>query len=100
MKERQTVPSEMSLQQEHAISRGSVRRPMELLREEGWAVTIQGRCTFRRPQCEPAEELLCRPTCGLRFWLKAERSAKRLSPQVVPVVAAIRRRRALEARNR
>ncbi|MFG1618001.1 GntR family transcriptional regulator [Nonomuraea wenchangensis] len=50
LKERQTVPSETSLQQEHGIARGSVRRAMELLREEGWVVTIQGRGTFVAPQ--------------------------------------------------
>jgi GntR family transcriptional regulator len=49
-KERQLVPSESSLQQEHGIARGSVRRAMELLREEGWVVTIQGRGTFVAPQ--------------------------------------------------
>ncbi|MGW5154487.1 GntR family transcriptional regulator [Nonomuraea wenchangensis] len=50
LKERQTVPSETSLQQEHGIARGSVRRAMELLREEGWVVTIQGRGTFVAPR--------------------------------------------------
>ncbi|RVX45192.1 regulatory GntR family protein [Nonomuraea polychroma] len=34
------------LQQEHGVARGSVRRAMELLRKEGWVVTIQGRGTF------------------------------------------------------
>ncbi|MFG1685413.1 GntR family transcriptional regulator [Nonomuraea sp. NPDC049269] len=48
--ERQLVPSESSLQQEHGIARGSVRRAMELLREEGWVVTIQGRGTFVAPR--------------------------------------------------
>ncbi|MGW4963169.1 GntR family transcriptional regulator [Nonomuraea sp. NPDC004186] len=50
LKERQVVPSESSLQQEHGIARGSVRRAMELLREEGWVVTIQGRGTFVAPK--------------------------------------------------
>ncbi|MEW9553683.1 GntR family transcriptional regulator [Nonomuraea sp. NPDC050783] len=50
LKERQTVPSESSLQQEHGIARGSVRRAMELLREEGWVITIQGRGTFVAPR--------------------------------------------------
>ncbi|MER6946718.1 GntR family transcriptional regulator [Nonomuraea sp. NPDC000554] len=50
LQERQLVPSESSLQQEHGIARGSVRRAMELLREEGWVVTIQGRGTFVAPQ--------------------------------------------------
>ncbi|WP_327587850.1 GntR family transcriptional regulator [Nonomuraea sp. NBC_00507] len=46
LEERQLVPSESSLQQEHGVARGSVRRAMELLRKEGWVVTIQGRGTF------------------------------------------------------
>ncbi|MFG1707441.1 GntR family transcriptional regulator [Nonomuraea sp. M3C6] len=50
LEERQLVPSESSLQQEHGIARGSVRRAMELLREEGWVVTIQGRGTFVAPR--------------------------------------------------
>jgi GntR family transcriptional regulator len=48
--ERQVVPSESQLQQEHGIARGSVRRAMELLREQGWVVTIQGRGTFVAPK--------------------------------------------------
>ncbi|MEV4085521.1 GntR family transcriptional regulator [Nonomuraea fuscirosea] len=50
LEERQVVPSESSLQQEHGIARGSVRRAMEVLREEGWVVTIQGRGTFVAPK--------------------------------------------------
>ncbi|NJP93680.1 GntR family transcriptional regulator [Nonomuraea sp. FMUSA5-5] len=50
LEERQLVPSESSLQQEHGIARGSVRRAMEVLREEGWVVTIQGRGTFVAPR--------------------------------------------------
>ncbi|MEV0631534.1 GntR family transcriptional regulator [Nonomuraea wenchangensis] len=49
LEERQLVPSESSLQQEHGIARGSVRRAMEVLRKEGWVVTIQGRGTFVAP---------------------------------------------------
>lgn len=49
LKERRLVPSESSLQQEHGIARGSVRRAMEVLRGEGWVVTIQGRGTFVTP---------------------------------------------------
>jgi DNA-binding GntR family transcriptional regulator len=55
--ERQLVPSESSLQQEHGIARGSVRRAMELLREEGWVVTIQGRGTFVAPRESWPEKL-------------------------------------------
>ena len=50
LEERHVVPSESSLQQEHGIARGSVRRAMEVLREEGWVVTIQGRGTFVAPK--------------------------------------------------
>ncbi|MEV4115471.1 GntR family transcriptional regulator [Nonomuraea sp. NPDC049695] len=50
LQERQLVPSESSLQQEHGIARGSVRRAMELLRDEGWVITIQGRGTFVAPR--------------------------------------------------
>ncbi|MEV5559701.1 winged helix-turn-helix domain-containing protein [Nonomuraea wenchangensis] len=49
LEERQLVPSESSLQQEHGIARGSVRRAREVLRKEGWMVTIQGRGTFVAP---------------------------------------------------
>ncbi|MEV0614632.1 winged helix-turn-helix domain-containing protein [Nonomuraea sp. NPDC050404] len=56
LRERQLVPSESSLQQEHGIARGSVRRAMELLREQGWVVTIQGRGTFVAPQEKWPEE--------------------------------------------
>lgn len=50
LRERQQIPSESYLQQEHGIARGSVRRAMELLRDQGWVVTIQGRGTFVAPR--------------------------------------------------
>ncbi|WP_326826454.1 GntR family transcriptional regulator [Streptosporangium sp. NBC_01756] len=43
---RQVLPSESQLQQEHGVARGTVRRAMRALGEQGWTVTIQGRGTF------------------------------------------------------
>ena len=43
---RQVLPSETQLQQEHGVSRGTVRRAMRHLGEQGWTVTVQGRGTF------------------------------------------------------
>jgi GntR family transcriptional regulator len=40
------IPSESYLQQEHGVSRGTVREAVALLREAGLVVTIQGRGTF------------------------------------------------------
>lgn len=47
---RQVLPSEKQLQQEHGVARGTVRRAMDLLGEEGWTVTVQGRGTFVAPR--------------------------------------------------
>ncbi|MEV0149124.1 MULTISPECIES: GntR family transcriptional regulator [unclassified Nonomuraea] len=47
---RQLVPSESALQNEYDVSRGTVRRAMAALGEEGWVVTIQGRGTYVAPQ--------------------------------------------------
>lgn len=47
---RQVLPSEAHLQQEHGVSRGTVRRAMAALGEQGWTVTVQGRGTFVAPQ--------------------------------------------------
>lgn len=47
---RQVLPSETHLQQEHGVSRGTVRRAMELLGEQGWTVTVQGRGSFVAPR--------------------------------------------------
>ncbi|MBN6051318.1 GntR family transcriptional regulator [Nonomuraea sp. RK-328] len=49
---RQMLPSEAHLQQEHGVARGTVRRAMKALGEEGWTVTVQGRGTFVRPREE------------------------------------------------
>ncbi|MFF0243953.1 GntR family transcriptional regulator [Streptosporangium sandarakinum] len=43
---RQVLPSEKHLQDEHGVSRGTVRLAMQALAERGWTVTIQGRGTF------------------------------------------------------
>lgn len=47
---RQILPSESHVQQEYGVSRGTVRRAMELLGNEGWTVTVQGRGTFVAPR--------------------------------------------------
>ncbi|GGK60021.1 hypothetical protein Ppa06_26230 [Planomonospora parontospora subsp. parontospora] len=47
---RQVLPSESQLQQEHGVARGTVRRAMQALGEEGWTVTVQGRGTFVAPR--------------------------------------------------
>lgn len=43
---RQVLPSETALVQEHGVSRGTVRRAMEMLRSEGWVRTFAQRGTF------------------------------------------------------
>lgn len=53
---RQLVPSEAALQKEYDVSRGTVRRAMQALGEQGWTVTVQGRGTYVRPAEEwPAQ---------------------------------------------
>jgi GntR family transcriptional regulator len=42
----QAMPSESYLQQEHGVSRGTVRMAIGLLRDEGLVVTLSGRGTF------------------------------------------------------
>jgi DNA-binding GntR family transcriptional regulator len=42
------LPSESYLQQEHGISRGTVRRAIEILASEGLVYTIGARGTFVR----------------------------------------------------
>ena len=46
---RQPLPSESQLMGEYGISRGSVRRALQLLAEEGLTITIQGRGTYVLP---------------------------------------------------
>jgi GntR family transcriptional regulator len=42
------LPSESYLQQQHEVSRGTVRRAIEILAEEGLVYTIGARGTFIR----------------------------------------------------
>ncbi len=44
----QPVPSETTLIQRYGIARGTVRRAIEVLRDEDLVVTVQGRGTFVR----------------------------------------------------
>jgi DNA-binding GntR family transcriptional regulator len=43
---RDPLPSEQALMDEHGISRGTVRRALDILRAEGLIVTFSGRGTF------------------------------------------------------
>jgi DNA-binding GntR family transcriptional regulator len=47
---RDPLPSESQLQQEHGVSRGTIRRALDILRDEGLIVTIAGRGTFVKPK--------------------------------------------------
>lgn len=42
----QPLPSESYLQQEHGVSRGTVREAVAILRDEGRVITIQGRGSY------------------------------------------------------
>jgi GntR family transcriptional regulator len=42
----QPLPSESYLQQEHGLSRGTVRMAIRTLRDEGLVITLSGRGTF------------------------------------------------------
>jgi GntR family transcriptional regulator len=42
----QPVPSETTLVQRYGVARGTVRRAIEVLRDEDLVVTVQGRGTF------------------------------------------------------
>ncbi|MGI9004925.1 MAG: GntR family transcriptional regulator [Streptosporangiaceae bacterium] len=44
----QMLPSETTLIQRYGIARGTVRRAIEVLREAGLVVTVQGRGTYVR----------------------------------------------------
>ena len=43
------VPSESQLQQEFGIARGTARKGIALLREQGLVVTVRGRGSFVNP---------------------------------------------------
>jgi DNA-binding GntR family transcriptional regulator len=43
---RQPLPSESYLMGEHGVSRGTVRKAMEVLRDEGWVVTVAQRGSY------------------------------------------------------
>jgi GntR family transcriptional regulator len=47
---RDPLPSESTLQEEHGVSRGTVRRALDILRDEGLIITITGRGTFVKPK--------------------------------------------------
>ena len=40
------IPSEKQIEQEHGIARGTVRKAVALLRDEGLVVTVAGRGTY------------------------------------------------------
>jgi GntR family transcriptional regulator len=44
------LPSETTLVQEYGIARGTIRRAIEVLRDHGLVVTVQGRGTYVRPE--------------------------------------------------
>jgi len=44
------LPSESYLQQQHGVSRGTVRRAIEMLAAEGLVFTIRARGTFVGPR--------------------------------------------------
>jgi DNA-binding GntR family transcriptional regulator len=44
------VPSEAQLVQEYGIARGTARRAIEVLRDEGLVVTVPGRGTYVTPR--------------------------------------------------
>lgn len=50
LKPRDPLPSESQLQQDHGVSRGTIRRALEVLRDEDLVVTIAGRGTFVKPE--------------------------------------------------
>ncbi|MEU4405048.1 GntR family transcriptional regulator [Streptosporangium sp. NPDC023963] len=53
---RQVLPSEKQMEDEYGVSRGTVRRAMAHLGEQGWTVTVQGRGSFVAPrESWPAE---------------------------------------------
>jgi GntR family transcriptional regulator len=47
---RDSLPSESQLQQTYGVSRGTIRRALDILKDEELVVTIAGRGTFVKPQ--------------------------------------------------
>jgi GntR family transcriptional regulator len=47
---RQALPSESRLQQEYEVSRGTVRKALDVLRSDRLVVTITGRGTYVNPR--------------------------------------------------
>jgi GntR family transcriptional regulator len=45
---RDPMPSEQQLQQEHGVSRGTVRAAFKMLRDEGLVITLPGRGSYVR----------------------------------------------------
>jgi GntR family transcriptional regulator len=43
------LPSELQLVQEYGIARGTARHAIEVLRNEGLVVTVQGRGSYVKP---------------------------------------------------
>ncbi|WP_327590947.1 GntR family transcriptional regulator [Nonomuraea sp. NBC_00507] len=55
-RERTPIPSINQLDQEFAVSRGTIRKVLGILTEEGWINPISGRGTYVRPRNEwPAD---------------------------------------------
>lgn len=44
------IPSETTLQQEYGVARGTVRKAIEMIRDQDLVVTVQGRGTFVKPE--------------------------------------------------
>ena len=47
------VPSESQLQQEFGVARGTARKAIGVLREEGLVVTVMGRGSYVNPERRP-----------------------------------------------
>jgi GntR family transcriptional regulator len=47
---RDPLPSESQMMGTHGVARGTVRRALEILRDEGLIITITGRGTFVNPK--------------------------------------------------
>ncbi len=43
------VPSETQLQQEFGVARGTARKAIAVLREQGWVITVMGRGSYVNP---------------------------------------------------